>query len=73
MTNTNTIIADLQAEIELKISAGNYVLEQLASAQKQRDELLLAAEQVCGANNFTEAQIAVRVLNTIVARVKGGE
>ena len=37
---------------------------------KQRDELLAAAEQVCHANNLTEAQIAVRVLNTAIASAK---
>ena len=38
--------------------------------KQQRDELLAAAEQVCHANNLTEAQIAVRVLNTTIASVK---
>ena len=45
---------------------------QFEAISKQRDELLAAAEQVCQANNFTEAQMAVRVLNTAITRMKGG-
>ena len=36
----------------------------LAAMTAERDALLLAANEVCDANNFTEAQQAVRLLNT---------
>lgn len=67
------------AELEYKLNTeiGSYASQQIATltaerhALKQhRDELLAAAEQVCHANNLTEAQIAVRVLNTVIASVK---
>jgi len=36
----------------------------LERAEKERDALLVAANEVCDANHFTEAQQAVRLLNT---------
>lgn len=70
-------VAELEmslAETEaLEISHGDRIEKLIAernALKQQRDELLAAAEQVCHANNLTEAQIAVRVLNTTIASVK---